>query len=62
MSATVTEKYPNYSPGLEGVIAGISTISEIDAEHSRLEYRGYNVHDLSERGSFDESAYLLLYE
>jgi 2-methylcitrate synthase/citrate synthase II len=62
MSATVTEKYPNYSPGLEGVIAGISTISEIDAEHSRLEYRGYNVHDLAERGSFEETAYLLLYE
>lgn len=62
MSATVTEKYPNYSPGLEGVIAGISTISEIDVEHSRLEYRGYNVHDLAEKGSFEETAYLLLFE
>jgi 2-methylcitrate synthase/citrate synthase II len=62
MSATVTEKYPNYSPGLEGVIAGISTISEIDAANSRLEYRGYNVHDLAEKGSFEETAYLLLFE
>lgn len=62
MSATVTEKYPNYSPGLEGVIAGISTISEIDVEHSRLEYRGYNVQDLAEYGSFEETAYLLIFE
>src|SRR5215470_15301456 len=62
MSETVTEKYPNYSPGLEGIIAGISTISEIDAANSRLEYRGYNVHDLAEKGSFEETAYLLLFE
>jgi len=62
MSATVTEKYPNYSPGLEGIIAGISTISEIDAANSRLEYRGYNVHDLAENGSFEETAYLLIFD
>jgi 2-methylcitrate synthase/citrate synthase II len=59
MSATAT--YPNYSPGLEGVIAGISTISEIDVERSRLEYRGYDVHDLAEQGSFEETAHLLIY-
>jgi 2-methylcitrate synthase/citrate synthase II len=60
MSATVAEKYPNYSPGLEGVIAGISRISEIDSDRSSLQYRGYDVHDLAERGSFEEAAYLLL--
>lgn len=62
MSATLTEKYPNYSPGLEGVIAGISTISEIDVERSSLQYRGYDVHDLAEQGSFEETAYLLLFD
>jgi citrate synthase len=61
MSATLTDKYPNYSPGLEGVIAGISTISEIDSDRSSLQYRGYDVHDLAEHGTFEETAYLLIY-
>jgi len=61
MSATLTDKYPNYSPGLEGVIAGISTISEIDSDRSSLQYRGYDVHDLAEHGSFEETAHLLIY-
>lgn len=56
----VANKYPNYSPGLEGVIAGISTISEIDSDRSSLQYRGYDVHDLAEKGSYEECAYLLL--
>ena len=57
MSATA---YPNYSPGLEGVIGGITTISDIISETSTLVYRGYNVHDLASRGSFEETAFLLL--
>lgn len=59
MSATAT--HPNYSPGLEGVIGGITTISEIISETSTLVYRGYNVHDLASLGSFEETAYLLLF-
>lgn len=58
MSATA---YPNYSPGLEGVIGGITTISEIDSDRSSLVYRGIDVHDLAEKGSFEETAYLLIY-
>jgi 2-methylcitrate synthase/citrate synthase II len=50
-----------YSPGLEGVTAGISAISEVDAERNELSYRGYNIHDLVEQCSFDEVAYLLLF-
>ncbi|MFY9234460.1 MAG: citrate/2-methylcitrate synthase [Fimbriimonadaceae bacterium] len=61
MSA-IAEKYPNYSPGLEGIVAGISTISEINSDNSSLEYRGYNVHDLAEQGSFEQTAYLLLHD
>ncbi|MBX3113048.1 MAG: citrate synthase [Fimbriimonadaceae bacterium] len=52
--------YPNYSPGLQGVIGGVTSISKITVEESRLEYRGYNVHDLASQGSFEETAYLLL--
>ncbi|MGE0000741.1 MAG: citrate/2-methylcitrate synthase [Fimbriimonadaceae bacterium] len=58
MSATAA--YPNYSPGLQGVIAGITTISQIDVETSSLTYRGYNVHELAEHGCFEETAYLLM--
>lgn len=58
MSATA---YPNYSPGLEGVIGGVTSISEIDSDRSSLVYRGIDVHDLAEQGSFEETAYLLLY-
>jgi 2-methylcitrate synthase/citrate synthase II len=50
-----------YSPGLEGVIAGTTSLSEIDIEKSRLVYRGYDVHDLAEKGCFEETAYLLFY-
>ncbi len=57
----VTTAYPNYSPGLEGVIGGISTISQIDSDRSSLVYRGIDVHDLAEKGSFEETGYLLLY-
>ena len=50
-----------YSPGLEGVIAGVSAISDIDTERNTLAYRGYNVQDLVDHASFEEVAYLLLY-
>ncbi len=50
-----------YSPGLEGVTAGISAISEVDAERNSLTYRGYDIHDLVGGCSFDEVAYLLLF-
>lgn len=50
-----------YKPGLEGVTAGITAISEVDAERNRLIYRGYDVHDLLDHCSFEEVAYLLLF-
>jgi citrate synthase len=60
MSATATQ-YPNYSPGLEGVPAGISRISEIDSDRSSLQYRGYDVHDLAEQGDYEQTAFLLIH-
>ncbi len=50
-----------YRPGLEGVTAGISAISEVDPERNSLIYRGYDVHDLVDQCSFDEVAYLMLH-
>jgi len=50
-----------YSPGLEGIIAGQSSVSTIIEEKAQLTYRGYNIHDLTEHSNFEEVAYLLLY-
>jgi len=47
-----------YSPGLEGVVAGETSISTVE---DGLRYRGYPVGELAERATFDEVAYLLLY-
>jgi len=47
--------------GLEGVIAGDTTIATVDKEGKGLHYRGYSVTDLAEHASFEEVAYLLLY-
>jgi len=51
---------PNYSPGLEGVIAGVSSICNVDPD-SGLYYRGYDVHDLAKHSNFEETAYLVLH-
>jgi 2-methylcitrate synthase/citrate synthase II len=50
---------PTYSPGLEGVIAGESSICAVDPAAGLL-YRGYDVHELAGRTSFEEVAWLLL--
>jgi 2-methylcitrate synthase/citrate synthase II len=47
-----------YSPGLEGVIAGETAISTVTGG---LSYRGYSIEDLARHGTFEEVAYLLLY-
>jgi citrate synthase len=46
--------------GLEDVVAGPSSICLLDGKRGILAYRGYNIHDLV-KGSFEETAYLLLY-
>ena len=48
-----------FSPGLEGVVAARTEISEVDGKNGRLIYRGgYLIPELAER-SFEEVAYLL---
>ncbi len=49
----------DYSPGLEGVIAGETAISSITEEG--LFYRGYSIRDLAEQCSFEDVAYLVLH-
>jgi citrate synthase len=48
-----------YSPGLEGVVAGESSLGYVDGERGRLLYRGYRIGDLVERGTYPAVANLL---
>ncbi len=50
----------NITSGLEGVVAGKSSICEVDEENCELCYRGYSILDLAENSNFEEVAYLLL--
>jgi citrate synthase len=45
--------------GLEGVVAANSEICFIDGKEGRLLYRGYNIHELADRSTFEEVSYLL---
>src|SRR6476619_1155921 len=63
-SATATGPAPDqatrpYSPGLEGVIAGETSLSLVDGERGRLIYRGYRIGDLVDRGTYPAVANLL---
>lgn len=49
-----------YLPGLAGVPATKSRISSIDGEKGVLAYRGYDIRDLAENSTFEETALLLL--
>jgi citrate synthase len=49
-----------YLPGLAGVPATKSNISSIDGEKGILAYRGYSIHELAEKSTFEETALLLL--
>lgn len=49
-----------FSPGLEGVVAAETAVSEVDGGGGRLIYRGgYLIEDLVDVASFEEIAYLL---
>jgi 2-methylcitrate synthase len=47
--------------GLAGVIAGATAISTVGKKGMGLHYRGYSVHDLAAKASFEEVAYLLIH-
>ena len=47
--------------GLEGVVAGNSSISFVDGQEGRLLYRGYDINDLAQHSTFEETAYLCWY-
>jgi citrate synthase len=48
-----------YSPGLEGVLAGETSLSKVDGANGRLIYRGYRIGDLVDHGTYPAVANLL---
>ena len=53
---------PILNTGLRGFVIAQSRICDVDGANGRLIYRGYLIQDLAKRASFEETAYLLLYE
>lgn len=51
----------DFMPGLAGIPAAKSAISDVDGERGILEYRGIRVEELCARSSYLETAYLLLF-
>ncbi|MCA0432402.1 MAG: citrate (Si)-synthase [Proteobacteria bacterium] len=47
--------------GLKGVYFERSATTFIDGKAGDLRYRGYSIHDLAQRSTFEETAYLLLH-
>src|SRR5204863_7013314 len=54
-----TEAKPQYSPGLAGVIAGETKICWVDP-NAGLMCRGYDIHEMGNKATFEAVAYLLL--
>ncbi len=45
--------------GLQDVVVATSAICSIDGQRGKLVYRGYDIHDLAARSTFEEVVYLL---
>jgi citrate synthase len=58
VTASTVDARP-YSPGLEGVVAGESSIALVDGDNGRLLYRGYAIGDLVHHGTYAQVAELL---
>ena len=52
---------PEIMKGLKDVYLDTTESSFIDGQEGKLLYRGYNIHELAEKSTFEETAYLLLY-
>lgn len=51
----------DFMPGLAGIPAAKSAVSDVDGERGILEYRGIRIEELCSRSSFLETSYLLLF-
>jgi len=51
--------YKDFNEGLEDVVAGLSSICDVNGKEGKLIYSGYDIHDLAENTTFEEVIYLL---
>lgn len=58
-TATATEVPLPKPEGLEGVVAASTALSHVFGEEGKLNYRGYDIHELAGQATFEEVAYLL---
>lgn len=62
MSGNETTTFkPKKSVALSGVAAGNTALCSVGKSGNDLHYRGYDILDLAEKASFEETAYLLIY-
>ncbi len=47
------------APGLRGVFAATSSVSDVNGEKGQLIYQGYDIHDLAAHSTFEEVTFLL---
>jgi len=59
---TATTAKPKKSVALSGVAAGNTAVCTVGRSGNDLHYRGYDIMDLAKHGTYEEVAYLLLYE
>jgi 2-methylcitrate synthase len=53
---------PKKSVALSGVAAGNTAVCTVGRTGNDLNYRGYDIKDLAEQGTFEEIAHLLVHE
>jgi citrate synthase len=58
----MTNEPVTVAKGLEGVVAEATKLSDVQGEVGRLLYRGYDINDLAEFSTFEETVYLLWYD
>jgi len=56
----MTTTQHEYVPGLAGVPAAKSAISNLDGQQGILKYRGYDIRELAEKSNFSETAWLVI--
>ncbi len=59
---TVSTFKPKKSVALSGVVAGNTAVCTVGRTGNDLNYRGYDIKDLAEQGTFEEIAHLLVHE
>jgi citrate synthase len=48
-----------YSPGLEGIVAARTAMSDVNGRTGKLLYRGFDIAELAEKSNFEETCFLL---